>query len=95
IFPAVNRAAGYEVRSVEYMHWWTFLGLFMEIRDSVYSTVLSLRGKRARGKKLEKNEQEFWNNNLAICRLKPRLNKAERIERDRLEAALGLVRNEA
>ena len=88
IFPAVNRAAGYEVRSVGYMHWWTFLGLFMEIRDSVYGTVLSLRGKKARGKKLEKGEQEFWNNNLAICRLKPRLSEAERAERDRLLAAL-------
>ena len=89
IFPAVNRVAGFEVRSVEFMHGWTFMGLFMEIRDSVYSTVLSLRGKRARGKKLEKNEQEFWNNNLAICRLKKRLNAREREERDRLEAALG------
>lgn len=88
IFPAVNRAAGYEVRSVEYMHWWTFLGLFMEIRDSVYSTVLSLRGKKARGKKLEKNEQEFWNNNLAICRLKPRLSAREQAEKDRLLLAL-------
>ena len=25
IFPAINAVAGCEVRSVEYMHWWTFL----------------------------------------------------------------------
>ena len=55
IFPAVNRSAGFEVRSAEYIHWWTFLGYFMEIKDSVYATVLNLRGKRARGKKLEKD----------------------------------------
>ena len=89
IFPAVNRAAGFEVRSVDYMHWWTFIGLFMEIHDSVYSTVLTLRGKKARHKKLEKNEQEFWNNNLGICRLKERLTEEEKAEKERLKALLG------
>lgn len=89
IFPAVNRVAGFEVRSVDYMHWWTFVGLFMEIRDSVYSTVLSLRQKRARGKKLEKHEEEFWKQNLAICKLQPRLTEAEQAEKERLDKLLG------
>ena len=89
IFPAVNRVAGFEVRSVEYMHWWTFVGLFMEIRDSVYSTVLALRQKKARGKKLEKQEQEFWNRNAGICKLRQRLTGEEQAEKDRLESLLG------
>ena len=89
IFPAVNRVAGCEVRSAEYLHWWTFLGLFLEIRDSMYSTVLSLRQKRARGKKLEKWEQEFWNQNLRLCRIRERLTEAEQDEKARLEALLG------
>ena len=72
IFPAVNKAAGFEVRGVGYMHWWTFMGYFMEIRDTTYATILGLRGKKARGKKLEKDEQEFWNRNREICELKPR-----------------------
>ncbi len=89
LFPAVNRVAGYEVRDVAFLHWWTFLGLFMEIRDSVYATVLALRQKKARGEKLEKWEQEFWRRNAGICRLRPRLSEAELAEKRRLEAALG------
>ena len=89
LFPAVNRAAGYEVRSVSFLHWWTFLGLFMEIRDSVYATVLALRQKKARGEKLEKWERDFWKRNAGICRLRPRLNDAEQAEKARLQALVG------
>ena len=70
IFPAVNKVAGMEVRSVPYMHWWTFLGYFESVDpDGLFGTVLSLRQKKARGKKLEKYEQEFWRNNKAIMAL--------------------------
>lgn len=70
IFPAVNKAAGMEVRSVAYMHWWTFLGYFESIDgEGLFGTVLSLRQKKARGKKLEKHEQEFWRNNKALMAL--------------------------
>ena len=89
IFPAVNRAAGFEVRSVEYMHWWTFMGLFMEIHDSVYSTVLGLRQKKARGKKLEKYEKEYWQQNKGICELKKRLTEEEKAEEERLKSIFG------
>lgn len=89
IFPAVNRAAGFEVRSVDYMHWWTFVGLFMEIRESVFATVLNLRQKKNRGKKLEKHEKEFWDENRGICVLKARLTDEEIAERDALERLLG------
>ena len=89
IFPAVNRAAGFEVRSAEYIHWWTFTGYFMEIKDSVYSTVLSLRQKKARGKKLEKQEKEFWSQNRGICELKKKLTEAEQAEEDYFKNLLG------
>ena len=91
IFPAVNRAAGFEVRSVEYMHWWTFLGFFMEIRDTTYATVLGLRQKKygKHRKKLEKHEQEFWKNNASICELKPRYTEEELAEQEALKSILG------
>ena len=89
IFPAVNRAAGFEVRSVPYMHWWTFLGLFMEIRECTYSTVLSIRQKKAKGKKLEKWENEYYQQNIKVCKLKPRYTAAEKAEIDRLNKILG------
>ena len=70
IFPAVNKVAGQEVRLTEYMHWWTFMGFFRSIdREDTYGYVLMLRHKRAKGKPLEKWENEFWNNNRDICDL--------------------------
>ena len=70
IFPAINQVAGQEVRLTEYMHWWTFMGYFQSIdRESTYGYVLMLRQKRAKGKKLEKWENEFWNNNREMCDL--------------------------
>lgn len=81
LFPAVNQAAGCEVRSMPYLHWWTFTGYFMEIRDSIFSSVLSLRQKRNRGKKLEKREQEFWKQNHKICVLRKRESEVEKAEK--------------
>ena len=63
ICSAVNKVAHTEVREVEYMHWWTFLGYFAEVGDSVLSTVVSIRNKIKKGKKLEKHEKEFKANN--------------------------------
>ena len=89
IFPAINRVAGYEVRTIEYLHWWTFLGFFMEIGESAFSTVLGLRQKKAKGKKLEKWEREFWSENADICKLKAKLSEEEEEEKRRLLSVLG------
>ena len=71
LFPAINRAAGFEVREAPYMHWWSFLGYLMAVdSDSVLSHVLSLRNKKAKGKRLEKWEAEYWNANRAMCELR-------------------------
>ena len=63
ISSAVNKVAHMEVRSVEYLHWWTFLGYFSEGGESVLSTVVSIRNKIKKGKKLEKYEKEFQRDN--------------------------------
>lgn len=89
IFPAVNRVAGFEVRSVDYLHWWTFLGYFMEIKDTTASTVFALRSKKAQGKKLEKWEKDYWSQNRELCQLRPKLTEAEREEKKRIEKLLG------
>lgn len=89
LFPAINKVAGCEVRSANYIHWWTFLGYYMEISEGVYSNVLALRLKKAKGKKLEKWEREFWSANKDICVLKTRLSEEEQAEKDRLNALLG------
>ena len=88
LFPAVNKVAGYEVRAVEYLHWWTFLGFFMEITEGTYSTVLSLRTKKYGGKKLEKWESEFWSKNKAICEIKTKYSTEELAAQAKLNAMI-------
>lgn len=89
IFAAVNRVACCEVRAVGYLHWWTFMGYFMEIKDTTCSMVFSLRQKKAQGKKLEKWEKEYWNQNKGLCQLRPKLTEADKAEKKRLEKLLG------
>lgn len=61
LFPAVSRVAGVtDIRSMPFLHWWTFLGLFGEITDGLFSTVLHIRRKRAEGKRLAEWESEFF-----------------------------------
>ena len=88
MFPAINKVAGFETRSAEYLHWWTFVGYYMEISEGVFSNVLSLRLKKVKGKKLEKWEREYWSANKNICVLKPKLTAEEQAEKDRLNALL-------
>lgn len=63
ICSAVNNVANTEIRSLEYLHWWTFMGYYMAIGESVMSTVVSIRDKLTKGKKLEKWEQDFKRDN--------------------------------
>lgn len=86
LFPAINKVAGYETRSVPHLHWWTFMGYFMEIStDGVFGNVLRLRQKkRNRKTPLDKAEKEFWNANKELCELKPKLSDAEKAAKDRL-----------
>lgn len=63
IIAGINKVAGKEVRAEEYMHWFTFMSFYISIGESLLSTVISIRDKIARGKKLEKYEKEFQREN--------------------------------
>lgn len=58
IFDAINKRRQIDVRK-EKPHWWTFLGYYLEIDESLFSTVLSLRQKLRDGRKMDKYEKEF------------------------------------
>ena len=67
MFPAINKVAGFETRTADFIHWHTFLGYFMEVDDGVWRTVLTIRQKKAQHKTLEKWEQDFYRANKDIC----------------------------
>lgn len=78
IAPAVNRVLGYSVRSEEkYTHWWDFMGAYMEIGDCVFANIISIRSKKQKGKKLEKWEQEFYQENKKMVDLPLNLTEEE------------------
>lgn len=89
IFSAVNKIAGRETRAVEYMHWWTFLGYFNEIGEGLLSTVINIRQKKNKGKRLEKYEQEFYRENKSLIDIKVRLTPEEQAEKEYFEKLLG------
>lgn len=63
IASGINKQCGEDIREIPYMHWWTFISKYMEIGESVFSTIISIRQKLQKGEKLEKWEREFYNKN--------------------------------
>lgn len=63
IFSAINNVAAKEVRSEPYIHWWTFMGYYSAIKDCPLTTIVGIRDKIVKQKKLEKHEREFKNEN--------------------------------
>jgi hypothetical protein len=73
----INRVLGYEIRSVDYLHWYTFLSGYMEIGECQFNTVVSIRSKRAKGKKLDDWEKEFYKENKKMVDLPQNLTEEE------------------
>lgn len=66
LIPAINKVLNCEIRAQKYIHWWTFLGAYMEIGESLFSNIIHIRQKKAKGKKLEKWELEFYKENKSL-----------------------------
>lgn len=84
IFSAVNNVARQETRALPYLHWWTFLGYFNEIREGLFSNVLMIRQKKAKHKKLEKWEQDYYRENKDLIDFRKKYSEEEKAEKDRL-----------
>ncbi len=84
----INKTAGREVRAMPFLHWWTFLSWFNAIGEGQLSTVVSIRSKLAKGKKLEAWEKEFYREHSCVVELPKRYSRQEREEKARLERML-------
>lgn len=73
----INRVLGYEIRSVDYLHWYTFLSAYFEIGECQFQTIVSIRSKKTKGKKLEKWEQDFYKENKKMVDLPQNLTEEE------------------
>lgn len=84
----VNKVAGCEVRQLPYLHWWTFLSYFQAIGEGQLSTLVSIRDKLYRGKKLEKWEQDYYRENKSRIDFKKKYSAEELAEQERLKKLL-------
>ncbi len=82
----VSRVYGGDIRAVPYdpqanqggLHWWTFLSLYLEVGDCLFAQVVRLRDMRARGKKLDKQDREFYRRNRELIDLRTRYTEREK-----------------
>ena len=92
IAPAINKNIGRDIRSLRYMHWWSFMGAYLEIYDGLFHQVLLIRQKKAKGKKLEKWEAEFYKNNKQLIDLKSGMHERSNEEKEELRKLFGFKR---
>lgn len=77
IIAPINRVIGGEVRSVEYMHWWSFLAAYQEIGDCTFAQVVRIRDHLARGKSLDKSDREWYRKNRHLVDFKRKYTSAD------------------
>lgn len=78
IVAPINRVCGQEIRSIPYMHWWTFISCYYEIgSECVFSQIVNIRSKLARGEKLDKGERKWYQKNRNMVDIKTKFTNEE------------------
>lgn len=89
IAPEISKIAGRDIR-IGTTHWWEFFGYYMGIGEGVFNTIVSIREKRRKGKKLEKWEKEFYQSNKKLVDLKVKKIERSEEEKEALRELLGI-----
>ena len=84
----VNRVAGQEVRALPFLHWWTFVAYFNAIGEGQLSTLLRVRNKLRRGRRLDPWEMDYYRENRALVDGREPPTAQEQAEKARLERIL-------
>lgn len=74
----INKVAGIEVRSLPFLHWWTFMGYFGAIGEGQLSTLVAIREKLHKGKKLEPWERDYYQQNRSRVDFKRKYTEGEK-----------------
>lgn len=84
----INKAAGFDVRSSRFLHWWTFMAYFMGIGEGQLSAVVAIRDKLKKGKPLDDWEKEYYRKHKNRVDLKRKYSAEELAERERINNLL-------
>lgn len=85
IIAPINRITGRDIRGIDYdeksntggLHWWTFLSAYTEIGDCLFAQIVRIRNLIAKGKRLDKYDQQWYNQNRHLVELKRSYTEAE------------------
>lgn len=77
IIAPINRVMGKEVRSLEYLHWWTFISAFYEIGDCTFAQIVRIRNNLAKGKKLDDFDRQWYREHKDMVDIKMTYTQAE------------------
>ncbi len=77
IVAPINRVIGTEIRAIDYLHWWTFISAYYEIGDCTFAQIVRIRSKKAKGKKLDKADAEWYRQNRDIVDIKTKYSEKE------------------
>lgn len=78
--PQINKVLKVEIRNPNaYFHWFTVLGGYYGVdpENNIWANVVGIRSKLAKGKKLEKWEQEFYREHRKMVELPRKLTAEE------------------
>lgn len=78
IVAPINRVLGQEIRSLDYLHWWSFIAAYYEIGDCTFAQIVRIRELKLKGKQLEQFDQEWYRNHKDLVDLKTNYTEAEK-----------------
>lgn len=78
IVAPINRVLSTEIRALEYFHWWSFISAYYEIGDCVFAQIVRIRDKKAKGKKLDKEESAWYRQNRNLVDIRQTFSESEK-----------------
>lgn len=74
----INKVVGTEIRSLDYMHWWTFKAAWDEIDpECTWGQIVKIRSKKAKNKPLDKSEAAWYRENRELVDFAPNYTDSE------------------
>lgn len=82
IVAPINRVLGEDIRKgnaeTNPVHWWTVLSAYYEIGDCTFAQIVRIRDIKARGKKMDKQDREWYNKNRELVEFKRKYTDTEK-----------------
>ena len=95
IYSAIKQTHGIDLESIEYLHWWKFVYLFLDLNpECFFCKIIDLRNKKKKGK-LSKEERRLYIQLYDILELndKPKFTEEEQKEIDEFMELLKQAEN--